>query len=956
MKKINQSALINALSLSNSNTVFLLGAGCSISSGCFSSKRMVENFTKRIYCLEKGLSISQSNYISHDELLAKATDYINKKYQECSNNYSRLFELCFPLPEVRNKYIIKNFSNQKPSLGYLCFANYLLSRGIKRVLTTNFDNLIQKAIAKINEEIEVVIASDNQKPKNDDAFTVVKLHGDYNYDGLQNTDDELKSLSENLINQLNAVNMDGIVVIGYAGVDKSVLDFLNNYFLNHKRAKLFWCILEGDSINDNVSKLLDEFDSYLVEIDGFDELFYRYYKVEGPKNKYIDSILEDKQTDPFAFESILNQPQRFSSNVYPISTPFSVWKVNGNYKQLDIVNGYCAPIAKNNSTYFIGDVSSFCRSNSVNINSISNVNVIDNSDLLLIEKCKLIKESIFMDLSNRDVQRFKDIAYHCDSSGLQKGIRITVDGLFGNICLVLNSEVFYPKQELSLYEKGEIRNTKANPKNDNWLKQFASLKKEILSDSLAFANGACSFSFSSSPINNSNENIVRNYTKVSEPEMKCNNCTGINQIALLGRNGPLETRFSKDNISVGVLCLEEDKTRLTNFLELFKNGSNQRPKDNMIQYTGFTNLFKKEICFNFNCLNSIIKESMFLNKTFDRIMEFVEEAVKRIYENIGIDIVLIYFSNRLEKYRSEENKDFHDLLKIHCSQKFKTQIITDKAISGGDDINGTLFSLATAIYTKTIGMPWAPKEEERGTVYLGMSFGVSQKEGVVTGCSQLFDSAGRGLKLIVSPIKDKSNGAFKMKNQYLSRQEAYEFGTKILRIYNSQVPDNVPIRKIIIHRNSPFKKEEIDGFKEAFFGIDGFELIQLILGTDVKIFPYRNDDSFDGYPIERGTILVSSKNSAYLWTDGSLKGGNVIKTFRPVVNSVASPIKIVRYYGKSSIESIAKSILSLTHMDFNSASRMCGKIPVTTKYSDLVCDYLKQGNFDEESISFVYIM
>lgn len=43
-------------------------------------------------------------------------------------------------------------------------------------------------------------------------------------------------------------------------------------------------------------------------------------------------------------------------------------------------------------------------------------------------------------------------------------------------------------------------------------------------------------------------------------------------------------------------------------------------------------------------------------------------------------------------------------------------------------------------------------------------------------------------------------------------------------------------------------------------------------------------------------------------------------------------------------------------MDFNSSDVLYSKLPVTIKYSRVVCNLIKQGNFEEDLISFEYVM
>jgi hypothetical protein len=56
---------------------------------------------------------------------------------------------------------------------------------------------------------------------------LVKLHGDYRYDKLQNTEEELKSLDDELRKYLLQIcKENGLIVVGYSGRDESVMSSL----------------------------------------------------------------------------------------------------------------------------------------------------------------------------------------------------------------------------------------------------------------------------------------------------------------------------------------------------------------------------------------------------------------------------------------------------------------------------------------------------------------------------------------------------------------------------------------------------------------------------------------------------------------------------------------------------------------------------------------------------------
>ena len=247
-------------------------------------------------------------------------------------------------------------------------------------------------------------------------------------------------------------------------------------------------------------------------------------------------------------------------------------------------------------------------------------------------------------------------------------------------------------------------------------------------------------------------------------------------------------------------------------------------------------------------------------------------------------------------------------------------------------------------------MPWYPEKYSKDTLFLGISFGVNS-DGIHVGCSQMFDGAGRGMQLIISQVSDKHR-----KNQYLSEEEAYQLGIKIRQTYYKTSKIN-ELKRIVIHRADPFRKEEIAGFKKAFEGIDDFDLIQI---SDFSFFNSYKFGKYDclGYPVKRGTAIKAAKDTIYVWSDGSIVNSEICQgqTYRNNPRGMGKPLKIKKYYGNISANEAIDDLMYLTKMDFNSSDVIYSKLPVTIKYSRMVCKLLKQGDMGSDLVSFEYIM
>ena len=521
----------------------------------------------------------------------------------------------------------------------------------------------------------------------------------------------------------------------------------------------------------------------------------------------------------------------------------------------------------------------------------------------------------------------------------------------GHLCLVTNVNYFTLSSPVDKILKKNINDKKSNLyASNNYIKREKMLKMLFPKGFFAsFCNTVLKFDSVSQGNIDSKSKI---YECSDEPEMQVDSNHSVNQISLLNEFGPRKTLYSGQKIKVGVFCPVESVNKLKQFMNLLVNGTNKiNNYGNIVpEFKGFKNVFGKELEMVYDGLPvfSISRHVEKLN--FTKFYEFCLRGIKRLYEEKMVDIVLIYIPKRLSKYKSEGELDLHDIIKLKCVNAFKTQFLEEETIDSSDDINKKIFNLGMGIYTKTIGMPWYPRKYSRDTLFLGMSFGVNDK-GITVGCSQMFDGAGRGMQLILSKVTDKHR-----KNQYLSLEEAYKLGIKIRSTYykTSKIDE---LKRIVIHRSNPFKQEEIEGFKKAFEGIEDFDLIQISDHQSFNGYSFQNNKC-QGFPVRRGTIIKCSKDMAYIWTDGSVKSRDILdgRTYRNNKRGMGRPLKIKKFCGNITLNEIADDLMFLTKMDFNSSDVIYSKLPVTIKYSQVVCDLLKQGSFVDELISFEYIM
>ena len=280
-----------------SNFALLLGAGCSITSGIRSATELSKIWLEEIYENEKG---------EFENDIKKLRDHFTENHSAWYNpnhEYSSLFEKRYDLPAQRRAFIEEEVADKFPSLGYAYLIRLIENYYFNTIFTTNFDDLINESfhlfadnnVEENERERDIMrpilcahdssvksISITSMRPK------IIKLHGDFLFDDIKSTLRETESLEENIRNKFVEFCKEfGLIVVGYSGNDRSIMDVINYLLKSEDYLKngLYWCIREGDTISDELQKLLWKDRVYYVRITGFDELFAELYE-EISSEKY----------------------------------------------------------------------------------------------------------------------------------------------------------------------------------------------------------------------------------------------------------------------------------------------------------------------------------------------------------------------------------------------------------------------------------------------------------------------------------------------------------------------------------------------------------------------------------------------------------------------------------------------------------------------------------------------
>ena len=288
--------------------MFFLGAGASARAGIPTAAEMVWMFKRAIYCTETGADPQAFRDLSVERYRQYLQAYFDNRGgfppRGADSEYSVYFDRCYPDPEVRRSFIRQLIRQGKPTIGHEYLAVLLAEGRCHWVWGTNFDDLVESAERPdaAHRLCEVSPASGRRLSKivaENTSPVLVKLHGDYRYDKLQNTEEELKSLDDELRKYLlQTCKENGLIVVGYSGRDESVMSSLESAASEGCfRKGLYWCVREGDSIAEHVQNLMGKVIQQggrgaFVEIASFDEFPFQIYRQSSLKDYEIDRKAE----------------------------------------------------------------------------------------------------------------------------------------------------------------------------------------------------------------------------------------------------------------------------------------------------------------------------------------------------------------------------------------------------------------------------------------------------------------------------------------------------------------------------------------------------------------------------------------------------------------------------------------------------------------------------------------
>lgn len=366
-------------------------------------------------------------------------------------------------------------------------------------------------------------------------------------------------------------------------------------------------------------------------------------------------------------------------------------------------------------------------------------------------------------------------------------------------------------------------------------------------------------------------------------------------------------------------------------------------------YRGFENVFGVPlIAANQNAhikLPDDLSELKPEGSLHDKLLYALSNAVDRLaLVRDQFDVVLVYLPDTWQVAFKAPGFDAHDALKsLGAIQGIPTQLINDRSFVFGYKAS-LAWRLSIALYVKAGGIPWklAPlKGVPEDTAYIGLAYALRRNPNTahyVTCCSQVFDADGGGMQFVAfearDPVKDVREAK---RNPFLSRGDMRAVLARSLNLYQSRNGGMLP-RRLVIHKTTSFKADELDGALDAVSAIPEVECVEVTSnpgwrGVWRKQGPANGPRSVpDGYPVPRGTVLHQSGRSALVWVAGNAPGASSRGNYYQGGKSIPRPINLTRFAGGGPLELTALEAIALTKMDWNNDA-LYDPVPVTIRYS-----------------------
>lgn len=451
---------------------------------------------------------------------------------------------------------------------------------------------------------------------------------------------------------------------------------------------------------------------------------------------------------------------------------------------------------------------------------------------------------------------------------------------------------------------------------------------------------------------------IRSHVALAEPKLAFHpdrtSDREVHPLRGLVRFGPYSGGVVPDPIRVATIAPAGESTRLYTFMkELNAAAKPLERREYLQEWPGFRSVFGVSMTAAGGGCHVELDASV--NADFDKSttphVVLAERFVRAIQlldaRHNEFDVLFIYIPRRWERGfvgGPGEDFDLHDHIKaITALRRIPVQLVReDRALSYRCRAS-VMWRIGLALYTKAGGIPWKLADGDPETAHIGISYAVrppdSDRPRFVTCCSQVFDAEGAGLEFVAY---DAHEIDVQRENPFLSRTEMFRVMTRSMDLYRRRHAGRVP-RRVIVHKTTEFKPDEIAGCMEALHLCEAVDLVQIVADVGwrgARIESGTDKGKPDLYPVGRGTLLTLGPYEALMWTHGDVRGITERSYFQGA-RSTPRPIRLIRHAGQGPWDDTARAILGLSKMDWNNDA-LYDPLPVTLGYAKVLARVVKR--------------
>ena len=268
----------------------------------------------------------------------------------------------------------------------------------------------------------------------------------------------------------------------------------------------------------------------------------------------------------------------------------------------------------------------------------------------------------------------------------------------------------------------------------------------------------------------------------------------------------------------------------------------------------------------------------------------------------------------------DEHFNLHDFVKAFAARNGQsTQLLREKTVVPIASCR-VKWWLSLALYAKAMRTPWRLDCIDEDSAFVGIGYSIEGKAlsspHILLGCSHVYSARGEGLQFRLGRIE---HPIIRGRNPNMSLDDARRTGETIRQLFfdaRMRLP-----KRVVIHKRTPFIKEEQDGLAQGLDGVANVELIEINTEESIRFLASKLEGdklTIDKFPMPRGAAIVLGDDTALLWVHGHAPSAqNVRFKYYQGKRRIPAPLLIKRYRGDSDLDLISTEILGLSKMNWN---------------------------------------